>query len=219
MQRWLQVLWLIALFLLPAGIGGAISRVASGSWTSRWFIVGLLGGLLLLALCALWRATPRSALTVTFDRAHVQTPAVVDQGKVVAQSRYFHFQVHSEAPVRQCEARLIRVEREVSGGGYEMVPEFKPPVHLTLDSVEGLRWPLIEPQLPARINLIFSQSNVVGGAMLCVPSHAPHGNLTTLLQGKYRLTVRVSAEGVEDVEGRFIVRVTGMWSGLDVAVD
>ena len=79
------------------------------------------------------------------------------------------------------------------------------------------QWPLIEPDLPARINLVFSQSNAVG-AHLCVPSHKASGNPTWLQPGKYRLTVRVSAEGVSAVEERFIVRVTGAWSGLEVAV-
>jgi hypothetical protein len=215
---WLQVLWVIALLLLPAGIGGAVAKVVSGSWTTRWFIVGLLGVLLVLALAALWRATPRSSLTLTFDSAHVQTPvALDDQGMARALTRYFHFQVHSQTSVRECRGRLILVERETSSGGYDVAPEFKPPIDLTLDSVEGLRWPLIEPGLPARINLVYSQSNQAG-ALLCVPSHKPSGNLTTLTPGKYRLTVRVSAEGVDDVEGRFIVNVTGRWSGLEVEV-
>jgi hypothetical protein len=104
---WLQVLWLIALILLPAGIGGAIAKAASGSWTTRWFIVGLLVGLLFLALAALWRATPNPSLTIVFDRAHVQTPkAVDDQGNVIGDTRYFHFQVHSQAIVRDCRGRL-----------------------------------------------------------------------------------------------------------------
>lgn len=216
---WLQVVWVIVLVLLPAGIFSAISEFATtGSWINRWSAVVLLGVLLVLALLALWRATPNPSLTVVFDRAKVQTPvAVDDKGNAVAESRYFHFEVHSKANVRDCRGRLILVERETSAGGYDAAPEFKPPIDLTLDSVQGLRWPLIEPGLPARINLVFSQSNQVG-ALLCVPSHRPSGNPTTLNPGKYRLTVRVSAEGVADVEERFIARVTGMWSGLDVAV-
>jgi hypothetical protein len=217
---WLQVLWVIVLFLFPAGITSAISEGASlGSWKTVWSLVALLGVLLVLALLALWRATPIPSLTVAFDRASVQTPAAVDpQGNKVADARYFHFTVHSRAKVRGCRGRLILVERANVAGGYDVAPEYKPPINLTLDSVEGLEWPLIEPDLPARINLVFSESNSVG-AFLCVPSHAASGNPTSLLPGKYRLTARVSAENVADVEERFIVRVTGAWSGLDVAAE
>jgi hypothetical protein len=216
---WVQLLWLIALIVLPAGIYSAISKAAfPGSWETSWLVVAVLGALLVLALSALWRATPNPGLTLAFDRSTVQTPAAVDDhGNKVADARWFHFEVHSQANVRQCEGRLIRLERETGAGAWELVPGFKPPVHLSLDSVEGTRWPLIEPGLPARINLVFSQSNTAG-AWLAVSSHRASGNLSSLVPDKYRLTVRVSAEGVEDVEGSFIVQVTGMWSGLDVAV-
>jgi hypothetical protein len=215
---WLQLLWLIVLIVLPTGITSAITKTVSGTWTSRWTLVVLLVVLLVLALAALWKAMPSPSLSVAFDRASVQMPAAVDDdGKKVADARYFHFKVHSRANVRNCRARLVRVERENVAGGYDPAPEYKPPMNLTLDSVEGLEWPLIEPDLPARINLVFSQSNQVG-AWLCVPSHQASGNPTSLLPDKYRLTVRVSAEGVDDVQEQFIVRVTGAWIGLDVAM-
>jgi hypothetical protein len=216
---WLQVLWVIVLILAPAGITSAISEGASlGSWKTVWSLVALLGVLLVLALVALWRVTPIPSLTVAFDRASVQTPAAVDpHGNKVADTRYFHFTVHSRVKVRSCRGRLILVERENVAGGYDAAPEYKPPINLALDSVEGLELPLIEQDLPDRINLVLSESNHLG-AFLCVPSHAASGNPTTLLPGKYRLTVRVSAENVADVEERFIVQVTGAWSGLDVAV-
>jgi hypothetical protein len=169
---WLQLLWLIVLILLPTGITSAISRVVSGTWTSRWSFVVLLVVLLGLVLAALWRATPNPSLSVAFDRASVQMPtAVDDDGNKVADARYFHFKVHSRTNVRNCRARLVLVERENVAGGYDVAPEYKPPMNLTLDSVQGLEWPLIEPDLPARINLVFSQSNQTG-AWLCVPSQA-----------------------------------------------
>jgi hypothetical protein len=84
--------------------------------------------------------------------------------------------------------------------------------------MEGGAWPLIEPDLPARISLVFSQSNQVGAFLAVEPGPATSNNLTQLTPDMYRLVVRVSAEGVEDVEGRFIVRVTGRSSGLDVAM-
>jgi hypothetical protein len=134
-----QVLWVIAVFLLPAVVSSAILRIASlGSWRTPWLIVAVLAVLLALALLALSRATPKPGLTIAFDPATVQTPAALDeQDNKVADAKYFHFRVEVAGNVPDIEGRLIRIERENVAGGFTLVPEFKPPVHLTLDSVEG----------------------------------------------------------------------------------
>jgi hypothetical protein len=217
-------IWNVLLNLGGTLLVGAIAWLAARLYSSA---VGIVTGLalvllilLVVALTALWTALPKQALTLSFNGADVQMVKSVNPvtGQVLGDARYFHFKVSSKAKVQNCRGRLVRLEAEVPGvGGYQVVPQFKPPENLTLDSVQGLRWPEIEPDLPARINLVFSESTRAG-ALLAVEDHSPHGNLTSLNPGKYRLTVRVSADGVEDVDERFIVHVTGMWSGLQVAL-
>jgi hypothetical protein len=99
-----------------------------------------LGGLLLLSLVALWNKLPPQLLEIRFDPDTVQTPVAVENNVVVANSRWFHFHVHSKARIHNCQGRLILLEKGDGAGNYKRVPQFKPPVNLTLDSVSGLTW-------------------------------------------------------------------------------
>jgi hypothetical protein len=198
-----------------AGLAWVVAVLTSSAVGIVAGIALVLLALLVLALLALRRAVPPQRLRITFDKRDVQDVKAMDAlGNVLGDARYFHFKVEAPVKIRNCSGRLVRVEID-SGGAFQPYP-FKPPEDLTLDSKKGLEWPEIEPDLPARLNLVATESTRPGLAFLCVPDHTPHGNMTQLTPGRYRLTTRVSAEGVADAEARFVVQVGHAWNQLQV---
>jgi hypothetical protein len=149
-------------------------------------------------------ATPPS-LRFVFDRpATGQKPITVQDGRPVGQSKYFHVQVHSPVriPANTCTGQITLLEEMDESGDYRRAPALKPPVSLTWDSEPGLTWPhSIEPGLPGRLNIAFTESTQPGMTILCVPSHEPRGNLNWLPPGTYRLTLRAQADGLGDAQG------------------
>ena len=136
----------------------------------------------------------------------------------IGMGNYFYVDVHSEPnlPANSCTAQLLRVEKQNQAGEWTVEAAFRTPEDMEWDGEFGKTWPhRIEPEIPARLDLAYAWSTQTE-PITYLPFSQRFGHLRSVTPGTYQLTVRVLAQGAEDLRGQFIVYAAESWTDLRV---
>jgi hypothetical protein len=160
----------------------------------------------------------RSPLRVYFDPA--STYQQHDSGDPGGLPGYFcHLMVRNEgrAPARSCRGRLLEVSVQNPDGSTSPAPGFFAPVFLKWAREPDFEARDVGGDQPRRLDLCFALASAPDQLRFFAPP-SPSGVLI-FPPGVYRVSVRVTADGVRPVHAVFRVDFTRGWDQIVVADD